>query len=65
MMGRHTRLPDVRILSGHSIEALGPPEVQVQVDGELMGSLPQKFTVEKDALSLVVPRSRSTDRERF
>jgi YegS/Rv2252/BmrU family lipid kinase len=65
MMGRHTRLPDVRILSGHSIEALGPAEVQVQVDGELMGSLPQKFTVEKDALSLVVPRSRSTDRERF
>jgi diacylglycerol kinase (ATP) len=63
MIGRHSRLPDVKVLSGQSVEALGPSEVQVQVDGELMGSLPQRFTIEEDALSLVVPRSRSTDQE--
>jgi diacylglycerol kinase (ATP) len=60
-LGRHARLPDVAICSGRTVEALGTAQVRVQVDGELAGSLPQKFTIEEDALSLIVPRTRSTD----
>ncbi len=60
-LGRHTRLPDVRTLKGRSVSVLGSPKVFVQVDGELIGTLPVNCTVERDALSLVVPPTRSTD----
>ena len=54
-LGQHRILPDVKVLRGRKIAALGAPEVKVQVDGELMGNLPQNFSIEEDALSLVVP----------
>ncbi len=61
VLGRHTRLPDVLMLRGRTVEAVGSSNLLVQVDGELLGSLPQKFTIEENALSLVVPRARATD----
>jgi diacylglycerol kinase family enzyme len=36
---RHASLPDVLMLKGRTIEATGSPKVQVQVDGELLGTL--------------------------
>lgn len=59
---RHSRLPDVKILRGRNVKATGSPQVRVQVDGELIGSLPQEFTIEENVLSLVVPPTRATDR---
>ncbi len=55
-IGRHLSLPDVRYMKAHTVEALGDSRIQVQVDGELIGTLPHKFVVEPDALSLIVPK---------
>jgi diacylglycerol kinase (ATP) len=60
-IGRLRQLPDVKTLRGKTVEALGPAQVQVQLDGELAGGLPQRFTIEEDSLSLVVPRAHSID----
>jgi diacylglycerol kinase family enzyme len=49
------------MLKGRTIEATGSPTVQVQVDGELFGTLPQIISIHDNALSLIVPRARSTD----
>jgi diacylglycerol kinase (ATP) len=59
--GKHASLPDVLMLKGRTIEAKGGSNVQVQVDGELLGSLPQTISIQDSAISLVVPRARSTD----
>jgi diacylglycerol kinase (ATP) len=55
-LGRHITMPDVKYLKTKTVEASGSPVIQVQVDGELIGTLPQKFTIEPDALSLIVPK---------
>jgi diacylglycerol kinase (ATP) len=60
-LGKHISLPDVLMLKGRTIEATGSTEVQVQVDGELLGTLPQIISIQDNALSLIVPRARSTD----
>jgi YegS/Rv2252/BmrU family lipid kinase len=60
-LGKHTSLPDVLMLKGRTIQATGNPQVQVQVDGELLGSLPQTISIQDNALSLIVPRARSSD----
>jgi diacylglycerol kinase family enzyme len=57
----HMNLPDVLMLKGRTIEATGSATVQVQVDGELLGSLPQTISIQDNAIFLVVPRARSTD----
>ncbi len=54
----HLSLPDVVYLKARVVEVLGASGVGVQVDGELIGTLPQEIVIEKDALSLVVPRDR-------
>jgi len=59
--GKHAGLPDVVMLKGRTIEASGSTKVQVQVDGELLGCLPQTISIQDNALSLIVPRARSTD----
>jgi YegS/Rv2252/BmrU family lipid kinase len=59
--GKHAGLPDVLMLKGRNIEAAGSTKVQVQVDGELLGGLPQTISIQDNALSLIVPRARSTD----
>jgi diacylglycerol kinase family enzyme len=59
-VGKHASLPDVKYLKAETVEALGSSGIGVQVDGELIGTLPQKFTIETDALSLIVPRPSSS-----
>src|SRR5262249_55841919 len=54
--GTHLSLPDVQYVKAQIVEALGDPTIRVQVDGELVGSLPQTILVEPNALSLVVPK---------
>lgn len=59
--GMHASLPDVLMLKGRVIEVTGSANIQVQVDGELLGTLPQTISIQDNALSLIVPRARSTD----
>jgi YegS/Rv2252/BmrU family lipid kinase len=54
--GKHASLSDVKYLKSRTVEVFGSSDIQVQVDGELIATLPQKFTIETDALSLIVPR---------
>ena len=49
------------MLKGRTIEVAGSTNIQVQIDGELLGSLPQTICIQDNALSLIVPRARSTD----
>ena len=39
------------------LEAMPPRRVYVEADGELLGRLPARMSIEPDALSLVVPAS--------
>lgn len=55
-VGRHHSLPDVQYLRAKTVEALGNSTIRFQVDGELAGTLPQRFSVEPNALSLMVPQ---------
>ena len=58
---KHASLPDVLMLKGRTVQATGNTDIQVQVDGELLGSLPQEISIQDNALSLIVPRARATD----
>ncbi len=52
------RFRDVRFLRTRRVEAQpGKQRIQVQVDGELAGTLPMDFVIVPEALSLLVPRS--------
>ncbi|MEW5978534.1 MAG: diacylglycerol kinase family protein [Acidobacteriota bacterium] len=53
---QHVRLPDVKHFKTDGVEVEGSSSIGVQVDGELVGHLPQRFTIEKQALRLIVPR---------
>jgi YegS/Rv2252/BmrU family lipid kinase len=55
LLGKHLSLSDVKYLQANHVEVRGNPEVWFQVDGELAGKLPCEFTIERDALSLIVP----------
>ena len=52
---RHHRLPDVLQFRTRSVLVKGSPQTGVQIDGELMGCLPQSVTIQPDALSLLIP----------
>ena len=52
---RHHRLPDVLQFRARSVVVKGSPQIGVQVDGELIGCLPQSVTLQPDALSLLIP----------
>jgi diacylglycerol kinase family enzyme len=52
---RHHRLPDVHQFRARSVLVKGSPQIGVQVDGELIGGLPQSVTLQPDALSLLIP----------
>ena len=59
LRGRHDRLPDVLQLHTCSVLVNGSREIGVQIDGELIGGLPQSVTIQPDALSLLVPGEKS------
>ncbi len=54
---RHHRLPDVLQFRTRSVLVKGSRQIRVQVDGELIGCLPQSVTIQTDALSLVIPET--------
>jgi diacylglycerol kinase family enzyme len=58
LFGKHLQLPGVRCLTGRSVEIQGDPGTWIQIDGELLGHVPARFTILPDALSLVVPPDR-------
>jgi YegS/Rv2252/BmrU family lipid kinase len=53
--GTHLADPAVRSQRGRVIEALGPPAVRLEVDGEPLGRLPVRIEVLDGALSLLAP----------
>jgi YegS/Rv2252/BmrU family lipid kinase len=53
--GTHLKDPAVRSYRGRVIEALGPPAVRLEVDGEPLGALPVRIEVLDGALSLLAP----------
>jgi diacylglycerol kinase (ATP) len=54
--GRHVDHPAVRMFSGREVRISSDRPFRVYADGEAVGSLPATFTVEPDALRVVVPR---------
>ena len=59
--GEHATLTDVYLLKGRIVQASGSARTRVQLDGEIAGGLPQTFTIQDEALSLIVPPTHSTD----
>ena len=55
---RHLHLSGVRHFAASSVDVQGDPGLWIQVDGELLGHVPARFTILPDALSLVVPADR-------
>jgi diacylglycerol kinase (ATP) len=53
--GTHLKDPAVRSYRGRVIEALGPPAVRLEVDGEPLGALPVRIEVLEGALSMLAP----------
>jgi diacylglycerol kinase family enzyme len=54
-LGRPTSPPFVRRLRTSALRIDGTPNVLVQVDGELAGTLPARITLAHKAISLIVP----------
>lgn len=50
LRGRHHHMKSVQIFQTRDVEILGPTEVSVQADGELIGSLPVKFRIHPQSL---------------
>jgi YegS/Rv2252/BmrU family lipid kinase len=55
VLGRLSRLPDVRILTGHRLRIDGERGLPVQGDGDIIAHLPVEISVAERTLELVVP----------
>lgn len=55
LLGRHTRFRDVLYLKAQKIALTAPPEVPVQLDGDLVAPRPECFEVQKHAIQIVTP----------
>jgi YegS/Rv2252/BmrU family lipid kinase len=53
--GKHTTYSDVLCRKAESIEVTADKPVYLQLDGDAVGTTPVRFTVLRDALSVVVP----------
>jgi len=53
--GTHLKDPAVRSYRGRVIEALGPGDVRIEIDGEPLGALPARIEILEGALSLLAP----------
>jgi diacylglycerol kinase (ATP) len=51
----HMKLKDVEIIKVKRCEVIGPENVSVQVDGELIGNLPMKFRIHPNSLAVFCP----------
>jgi len=59
LLGRLKHYPDVRYFKTAHLEVTGEPEIPMEVDGELHGHLPAKFTISRGALQVICPWKRS------
>ena len=55
LFARIEKQPDVRIIPAHQIAISDARDIQVEVDGDLYGSLPIRFSVAPETLPLVQP----------
>lgn len=56
LSGSHTKFKDVVYFKSASIYVTSDREVPIEVDGELHGLVPVRFTVKKSALTVLVPK---------
>ena len=59
LRGRHIYFKDVEYTKAKKIEINAPKEVWIQVDGEIMGTLPQKFEICPQAIQVILPETKS------
>lgn len=57
-LGQHTKFGDVAIRKAESIEVRAENAAYLQIDGDGVGFTPARFTVERGALSLIIPSSK-------
>ena len=57
---RHLYFKDVEYTMAKKIEIDAPGEVWIQVDGEIMGTLPQTFEVHPQAIQVILPETKRT-----
>jgi diacylglycerol kinase (ATP) len=55
LQGKHLGYPDVIYEKVRQLEITGDKSVQVQLDGELAGHLPMKFSTAQNHLEVIVP----------
>jgi len=55
LRGRHIYFKDVEYTKAKKIEIDAPEEVWIQVDGEIMGTIPQKFEVYPQGIQVILP----------
>ncbi len=58
LTGRHVGLPDVHYVKAKEISVRGEPSIPVQMDGEVIGTLPMDFEVARRSVEIFVPRTR-------
>ncbi|MEE9315729.1 MAG: diacylglycerol kinase family protein [bacterium] len=59
LRGRHIYFKDVEYTKAKKIEINAPKEVWIQVDGEIMGTLPQKFEICPQAIQVILSETKS------
>jgi len=57
LFGQHPELPDVHYVQSPWVEVHSDQEVPVEVDGDVIGNLPVRFTLDPLALRVLVPPS--------
>jgi diacylglycerol kinase family enzyme len=55
LKGKHLQYPDVVYKKTRALEVVGDRNIHVQLDGELVGFLPTKFSTSESHLQVVVP----------
>ena len=58
LTGSHVELPDVHYVKAKEISVRGEPSIPVQMDGEVIGTLPMDFKVARRSVEVFVPRTR-------
>lgn len=58
LRGRHIYFKDVEYTKAKKIEIDAPGEVWIQVDGEIMGTLPQEIEICPQAIQVVLPETK-------
>jgi diacylglycerol kinase family enzyme len=59
LLNKHSSSPDLFYCKAQEIAVTSPDEVFLQADGDVMGKLPAQLSVCKNALSVIVPKSRN------